>query len=348
VKRFQFLRDPKAAIAGDNPEEFLRNLGGPACLLFSGRDKTRTRALVTLLHGNEPSGLLGLRRWMRLGEQPAVNLLCIVASAHAALEPPAFSHRMLPRARDLNRCFRPPFEDEQGRLAEEILEILHLHRPEAVVDMHNTSGSGPSFGVCTHLDRQHDALVSLFTRRLIVSHLNLGALMETSDVDCPTVTVEVGGRLDEEAHLLAFEGLRRYASAERVLATEHETDWGLEVLKDPIRLELQHGVTLAYGEKPRAGHDITLRADIEHHNFGSVDSCTPLGWITGDPQGLFRATDATGRCAVAELVRSERGDLFPARDLKLFMITTNATIAQTDCLFYAVADDGGAIASAAH
>jgi hypothetical protein len=57
VKRFQFLRDPKAAIAGDNPEEFLRNLGGPACLLFSRRDKTRTRALVTLLHGNEPSGL---------------------------------------------------------------------------------------------------------------------------------------------------------------------------------------------------------------------------------------------------------------------------------------------------
>ena len=340
MRRFRFLRDPAAELAGDNPEAFLENLGGPACLLFTGRDSTRTRALVTLLHGNEPSGLFALRQWMLSGTQPAVNLLCIVASVHAALESPAFSHRMLPRARDLNRCFRPPFEDEQGRLAEEILEVLRLHHPEAVVDMHNTSGSGPSFGVCTHLDRQHDALVSLFTRRLIVSHLHLGALMEISDAACPTVTVEVGGRLDDEAHLLAFEGLQRYATADRVLAAEHETDWGLEILRDPIRLELQDGVTLAYGDTPRAGHDITLRADIEHHNFGTVDSSTPLGWITGDIRALFRAKDATGRCAVTALVRSDQGDLFPARNLKLFMITTNAMIAETDCLFYAVADDG--------
>jgi hypothetical protein len=63
------------------------------------------------------------------------------------------------------------------RLAEEILEILYMHQPEAVVDLHNKSGSGPSFGVCTFMDRRHDALVSLFTRRMIVSNLRLGALM---------------------------------------------------------------------------------------------------------------------------------------------------------------------------
>ena len=58
-----------------------------------------------------------------------------------------------------------------------------MHHPEAVIDLHNTSGSGPSFGVCTHMDRQHDALVSLFTQRLIVSNLGLGALMEISEDD---------------------------------------------------------------------------------------------------------------------------------------------------------------------
>jgi len=286
-----------------------------------------------------------LRRWLLEGRRPAVNLLFIVASVHAALEAPAFSHRMLPRARDLNRCFRPPFDDEQGRLAEEILEVLRLHRPEAVVDMHNTSGSGPSFGVCTHLDRQHDALVSLFTRRLIVSRLELGALMETSDERCPTVTIEVGGRLDDEAHALAWEGLQRYATREHVLADDGETDWGLEILDDPIRLELREGATLAYGEAPRAGHDITLCADIEHHNFGVVDGATRLGWINGDPRDLFRAVDATGRCAVATLLRSDHGQLYPAQGLKLFMITTNATIAQADCILYAVADSGRPILS---
>ena len=343
MRRFRFLKDPDPELAAADPEAFLRNLGGPASLLFTGRDPGRTRALVTLLHGNEPSGVMALQRWLRSGQRPAVNLLVVVASVHAALEPPAFTHRMLPRARDLNRCFRPPSDDEQGRLAQEILEILRVHRPEAVVDMHNTSGSGPSFGVCTHLDRQHDALVSLFTRRLIVSHLNLGALMELSDERTPTVTIEVGGRLDEEAHALAWEGFQRYATAERVLASGEEVEWGLEVLRDPIRLELQDGVTLAYGEAPKPGHDITLCADIEHHNFGVVHADTQLGWIDRDPRSLFKATDAVGRCAVASLVRSERSELYPARDLKLFMITTNTSIAQTDCLFYAVADSGAAI-----
>ncbi len=342
MRRFKFIRDPLATDIGDNVEEFLRRLGGPACLFLEGDDGSRTRALVTLQHGNEPSGVMALYRWLKSGRRPAVNVVCIVASVAAALEPPLFSHRMLPRARDLNRCYKPPFDDAQGALAEEILEILHLHRPEAVIDMHNTSGSGPSFGVCTYMDRQHDALVSLFTQRLIVSNLGLGALMEISEHSYPTVTVEVGGRLDEEAHELAFEGMCRYFEAESVLAQE-ETDWGLELLRDPIRLELNDNVSLTYAEKMRVDYDITLKPDIEHHNFGGVTQETVLGWASGDARRLFSAQDAGGRCAVSRLVRIEDGVLYPAQPLKLFMITTNAAIAESDCLFYAVADDGRAI-----
>ncbi|MCB1706840.1 MAG: succinylglutamate desuccinylase/aspartoacylase family protein [Halioglobus sp.] len=342
MSRMQFIRNPDTSAMGRDPEAFLRLLGGPTCFFLDGDDRTRTRALVTLLHGNEPSGVMALFRWLQSGRQPAVNVVCIVASVIAALEPPAFSHRMLPRARDLNRCFRAPFDDAQGALAEEILEILRLHHPEAVIDIHNTSGSGPSFGVCTHMDRHHDALVSLFTQRLIVSNLGLGALMDISEHSYPTVTVEVGGRLDEDAHELAYEGLCRYFSAPVVLA-QQATDWGLELLYNPIRLELCQHVTLTYAEAPCAAYDITLKPDIEHHNFGTVSAQTRLGWATGEVRKLFRAQDASGSCAVSQLVRIVDGELYPARPLKLFMITNNAAIAESDCLFYAVADDGSAI-----
>jgi hypothetical protein len=344
MRRFKFIKDPQELDLGNNVEEFLQELGGPACFFLQGEDASRTRALVTLLHGNEPSGAMALYRWLKSGQRPAVNVVCVVASVPAALESPLFSHRMLPRARDLNRCFRPPFDDAQGVLAEEILEILHLHHPEAVVDMHNTSGSGPSFGVCTHMDRQHDALVSLFTQRLIVSNLGLGALMEISEHSYPTVTVEVGGRLDDEAHELAYEGMCRYFLAERVLAQD-ETDWGLELLRDPIRLELNENVTLTYAEQPSDSYDITLKPDIEHHNFGGISTDTLLGWANGEERKLFSALDAGGRCAVTKLVRIVDGQLYPAQPLKLFMITNNAAIAHSDCLFYAVADDGSSICS---
>ncbi|EED36683.1 conserved hypothetical protein [Luminiphilus syltensis NOR5-1B] len=339
MQRFRLISDPDESIAGQDAVAMLEALGGPTALFFSGVDARRTRAVVTLLHGNEPSGVFALREWLLSGKRPAVNLLFIVASVHAALTPPQFSHRMLPRARDLNRCFKGPFDDEQGLLAQDILSLLEVYSPEAVIDIHNTSGSGPAFGVCTHLDRQHDALISIFTRRLVLSHLNLGALMEISDDSCPTVTVEVGGRLDDEAHALAIEGLFRFATADRVLAPEGKTDWGLEVFGAPIRLELQSGVTVAYHESPKPGYDVTLRADIEHHNFGTVSPDTPLGWLAGTPESVFRAQDAAGSCAVARLVRDEGGQLFPASTLRLFMITTNAAIAESDCLFYAVIDE---------
>jgi hypothetical protein len=342
MRRFTFLRDPQPAVLGNLVEEFLQVLGGPACIYQEGTDNTRTRALVTLLHGNEPSGAMALFKWLKAGNSPAVNLVCIVASVAAAQEPPLFSHRMLPRARDLNRCFRPPFDDAQGELAEEILEILNLHKPEAVVDMHNTSGSGPAFGVCTHMDRQHDALVSLFTQRLIVSNLGLGALMDISESSYPTVTVEVGGRLDEDAHQLAYDGMCRYFEAETVLH-QGDTDWGLELLRDPIRLELNDNVTLTYADEFCSNYDITLKTDIEHHNFGGIPIDTMLGWASGSETKLFSAQDAGGRCAVTRIVRIEAGILYTAQPLKLFMITNNAAIAHSDCLFYAVSDDGSTI-----
>ena len=52
-----------------------------------------------------------------------------------------------------------------------------------------------------------------------------------------------------------------------------------------------------------------------------------------------------GRCAVSRLVRIEGGKLYPAQPMKLFMITNNAAIAETDCLFYAVRDDEASISS---
>ena len=192
------------------------------------------------------------------------------------------------------------------------------------------------------MDRQHDALVSLFTQRLIVSDLGLGALMEISEHSYPTVTVEVGGRLDDDAHALAYEGMCRYFQADNVL-DEGDTDWGLDLLRDPIRLELNEHVTLTYAHEPSSDYDITLRTDIEHHNFGGVTTDTLLGWASGPERELFSALDAGGRCAVTRLVRISDGKLYPAQPLKLFMITNNAAIAHSDCLFYAVADDGSSI-----
>lgn len=344
-RRFTFLHNPGREALASGPEELLLRYGGPLCIKIDGCDDSRCRVLVTLLHGNEPSGLRAVWHWLRSGNRPAVNIILLIASVAAALCEPRFSHRMLPRARDLNRCFRPPFTDQQGHLAEEILTLLQLHAPEAVVDMHNTSGRGPDFAVVAFDDPRHDAVAALFTRRLVVCSLGLGALMEASSEQYPIVTIEVGGREDPEADGIALAGLRRFAEIPQIPWRRDDTP-PLQKLDAPLRLELCDGVTLTYADRPRQGHDVTLNPLIENHNFGTVSPTTALGWASAEPRQLFQARDASGACAVRELVHVRDGVLYPARPLTLFMITTNAGIAESDCLFYAVSADGCPIVGA--
>ena len=339
TRRFTFLHNPAASELAQDPEALLRRHQSPLCIKVDGEDTSRCRVLVTLLHGNEPSGWRAVWHWLCAEERPAVTLLLVVASVAAALHDAPFSHRMLPRARDLNRCFSPPFDDEQGHLAEEILTLLRLHRPEAVVDMHNTSGRGPHFAVVAFDDPRHDAIAALFSHRLVVCSLGLGALMETSDEACPVVTVEVGGREDPGADAVAMAGLERFVRAAEIRPRRDDMP-RLAKLHAPLRLELCDGVTLTYADTPRPGHDVTLNPVIEHHNFGTVAEDTPLGWTRADPRQLFRARDASGLCAVRQLVRVADGVLYPAQPLILFMITTHVGIAESDCLLYAVTADG--------
>ncbi|MEQ8954062.1 MAG: succinylglutamate desuccinylase, partial [Gammaproteobacteria bacterium] len=157
---FYFCRDPAPQQLGETAREFLKLLPGPVHIHISGNNPSRSRVVVTLLHGNEPSGLHGIFDILKMGIKPVVDIHCFIPSVDAAKQEPGFVYRMLPHHEDLNRCFRPPFGDsEEQQLARELLQKLESINPECVIDIHNTSGSSPGFGVTTFIDERHDALV---------------------------------------------------------------------------------------------------------------------------------------------------------------------------------------------
>lgn len=321
---------------GDNIAEFATILEQPSRISIQGRDSSRCRVLVTLLHGNEPSGLMALHRLLREQFVPAVDMHCYVLAIDAALLRPQFTQRQVPGLRDWNRCFRPPFDtDIQAMVCGALLEELRALRPECVVDMHNTSGEGPSFAVATRYDATVERIVSHFTDRLVLSHMRLGALMETSTPELPVVTIECGGAFEESAHRVAWDGLRRFAGSDDLFAPSAR-DWGLELFDDPMRVELAPEATLDFAEAPSPGSDLTLKADIEHHNFGYIPAQTFLGWLRRGGPWLLRAVDARRRDHFEELYYFEDGKLYTKVAQKMFMITTNATIAKSDCLWYTV------------
>jgi hypothetical protein len=330
----QFLRNPEPARIPADFLAFLRKLGGPTLIVLDGEERERTRAMATLLHGNEPSGARAIHQWLLGGRRPRTKLLCLVASVHTALHEEALRHRSMPGQRDQNRCFRPPFDDAPGHIAGHFLELLQQHRPECLLDLHNTSGVGPAFGVVPHEDLAHEAIVSRFCSHLIVTDLRLGSLMEISGSPCPAVTVECGGARDPVADRIAREGLERYLLDEDVMGTL-AGERRLDVYHHPVRLELEPGASIAYCDEPLPGMDShrgagagalqlrRRRPRYAHRLAGGARH-----------RGAARA-QRRGEDVLAQYFTARDGRLYPSQKLRLFMVTTNPQIALSDCLLYA-------------
>ena len=335
-KRFFYWHNPRPDEIGETCIEFLKQLDGPTHIHISGANSQRARAIVTLSHGNEPSGLQALFDALKKGIKPVVDLHCFLPSVAAAKQAPGFFYRSLPEQRDFNRCFKPPFDhDEQGLLALELIQCLQRIKPECLIDIHNTSGSGPAFGVTTFMDDRHNALVSLFTHRMIVTELHLGSLMEISESFLPTVTIECGGALDSESSKIAVEGLQRYMTLNNVLSERHDL-LDMEYFHNPIRLELRPGNKICYSNHPAGDPELVLFPDIENYNFGFVDDTCQLGFIKQDVANTLTAVDRHGNECVDYFFSKRDDKLFPRRKLKLFMVTTSAAIAKDDCILYFV------------
>jgi hypothetical protein len=312
-------------------DAFLESLGGPTVIRVEGRDRSRTRVVTTLLHGNEPSGFRALHAWLRDGRRPAVDVVLVIANVEAALAPPGMAHRLLPGRRDLNRCFLGPFDDPDGRLAAAILAVIRSSTPEAVLDVHNNTGHNPAYGVGVEASPEALQLVSLFGTRFVLSHLKLGALMEAVR-DVPSATIEVGRSGDPAADTVALSGLTPFLEEDRILRPGYTPP--IQVLTTPMRVCLREGVSLAVADAPAADADLTIHSDLDRHNFEAVAAEVPIGWCGAEAPVVLM--DEAGVDRSAEFFAVRGGRLLTRRPIVPIMITTDPSIAAADCLFYVV------------
>jgi succinylglutamate desuccinylase/aspartoacylase family protein len=325
---------PTSQDVGPTVEDFLRKLGGPTFLWLPGLDATRTRAVSTLLHGNEPSGVRALHRWIREGHQPQVNVLCFIGAIEAALTQPIFSHRFTPGGKDLNRCFRSPFDGHEGNMAQAMLHELQQVQPEALIDLHNTSGRSPAYGVSTLNREVQETLTGIFCNHLIVTDLRLGTLMEATEYDWPTVTIEAGGANNPQADELAYCGFTRYALAKDF----SDFPSSVTVVHHPIRVELHKDATVVYGNAPVPDVDLTLPPDVDRLNFGLWSQQETLGWVGARGLEVLWAKNAMGQNLGSAIFSVQNGELRLTHPSRLMMVTTNPGIAKSDCLFYILPD----------
>ena len=318
-------------IIGSDPAEFLRNLKGPAWFEIAGQNPNRRRAIVTLLHGNEPSGLKAIHHLLSEEIRPATNLGILVASVDAALHAPLLSHRYIPGERDLNRCFGLDDGSNQACLTGETIKTLREYQPEAIVDTHNTSSHSEPFCVAVRSDKKNERLASLFTDHLIIIPQKLGTLLEHVPADIPTITVEFGAFMDPDADWLARETIHRFVTMREL---EHAEAFPLNLLDSPLRLETERHLTVTYSSSVDENADLTMINSIDQFNFRRLEAGQVLGWFGKSQHEDLVARDGQGIDQYAHYFDQEEGLLRTRQPITIFMATTDPVVANTDCILY--------------
>lgn len=321
-------------ILGASHVEFLANLQGPTWFTVPGRDASRRRVIVCLLHGNEPSGLHAVHTLLREGSVPETDIGILVAGVDAAMHEPWLSHRYIPGEKDLNRCFGPG-EDHQHRLCAAILEKIHSYAPEAVVDTHNTSSHSEPFCVAVHNTAEVAGLSSLFTDELVIIDQQLGTLLEYLDPVIPAVTVEFGGFMDPNADWIARETLHRFVMTSRLHSVNEAA---INFLLHPLRLETLGHLKVTYSSSIDEDADLTMINTIDQMNFRRVEPGTALGWFRQREHQNLVAIDRFGNDQFLSHFDQQGGLLTATRPMTIFMATTDPVVANTDCLLYYVPD----------
>ncbi len=316
-----------------NPHLWLQQLKHPTVIEIAGEESQRWRVVSVLIHGNEPSGFFAAFEFIKQNIKPRTNMAIIISSVRAARHSPEFTHRYMPGEFDLNRRFGLlNCHDNVTELARQLTEYIRNKCPEHIVDLHNTSGSGPSFAVSISDHESVRKMASLFTRRMVVTQLIVGSLME-QNFNCPVVTIECGGAQDKESHKVAFEGLCAFAQVDNITLL----DPGLiELFVHPVRVKAQQGISLDYNEAADNDVDITLRRDIERFNFGITPARTPIAWLNRCMNDCMEVINDQGENVTHQLFEMQDNQLLLKTDLRIFMATGRADIALSDCLFYAV------------
>lgn len=317
----------------ESAEAWLQELHSTTVVECEVEGSHEWRVISVLVHGNEPSGFFAAFNFLKHNIQPKTNLAFIISSIRAAKTEPQFTHRFVPGEYDLNRRFGiAKCHDRVTELAQYITQYIRSKNPSMVVDLHNTSGSGPAFAVSVSDHPEIKQLASIFTSEMVITQLIVGSLME-QNFNCPVVTIECGGANDQASHQMAFEGLVRFTQTEKL---EQNNKLALQIFKHPARVKAHQGIALHFGTANNDDFDIVLLESIEQFNYRTIQAGTSLGWINRSLTDCIEVINDHGDNIVEELFKLEQGQLICQNALRVFMATARADIALSDCLFYVV------------
>lgn len=333
-----YLKDPDVSIVKADYEHFLLSLDGLTIIDITGNDTNKCRVIVTLLYGNEPSGVIALHRLYESLQttKPPTNLRIIICSVEAASLTPLMSHRFLDENKDINCLFgkdSPANEDYISRACLIETKIREVN-PEAVIDIRNTPGSNPAF-VFSHLVTPEVlTLASLFCSTLILTKPKSGTLL-AQNFACPMIRIECGHKKDEQSHEVAFHGLRKFIACKDLSTFPQNQD--VNIIYKTLQLKVKPDVEINFGSHDEGESGVTFKENLDMFNYGGAQVGQLLGWL--DRKGLdnLELVNEVNENVIDDYFYQRDNQLVVKKAFKLFLAHNDMNLIDRKCLFYVTA-----------
>jgi hypothetical protein len=319
----------------DRPvREVLRELGTTTWLRVPGTGEQPARAVATLLHGDESTGLEAIVRLLRRRPRFPFDLHVVLGNVEAALHGSGFAHRYLDGQEDGNRVWNgssPSDASPQRQAADAVLGDLLAAPLAGLVDLHNTTGANPFHALVTRADDASLELATRFTTTLLRWEFGAGTLLEAVADHAPAAAVECGLPGRQTSTAFAIDGLRRFLGPRPGAFPPPEHD----LLGAMRRVHVRPEVRFRFGGVPDGEVDLALVADGDAANLREVPAGHVLGHVrAGAPQPLL-VTAADGTDVTDRVVAVRPDGAVVTRDPTTpVMVVRTVEAARKDCLCY--------------
>jgi hypothetical protein len=321
--------------------ELLRELGTTTWLRLPGTGAEPARAVVTLLHGDESTGLEALLTVLRRRRSFPFDLHVVIGNVEAAVHGSGFAHRYLDGQEDGNRVWGLPLPADptpQRLAAAAILEDLLAAPLAGLIDLHNTTGANPFHALVTDDDPAAIDLATRFTTTLLRWDLGVGTILEAVAPHAPAAAVECGLPGRHVSTAFAVDGLRRFLGPPPGASPPVEHD----MINDLRKVVIHPEVRFRFGGIPDREVDLTLVPDGDAVNLRRVEAGHVLGHVRpGAPQPL-RVTTADGTDVTNDLVAvTPDGAVVTCVPTTPVMVVRTVEAARKDCLCYLASAPAG-------
>ncbi|MFW5933550.1 MAG: hypothetical protein ACOCT8_02350 [Actinomycetota bacterium] len=313
--------------------QLVSELDRPTLIRVAGDGGQPPRAITTLLHGDESTGIEAVVRLLRQRRRRPFDLYVVLGNVRAAAAPPGFAHRYLDGQEDLNRIFDgAPATTPEREAATAIVEELLAAGVGSLVDVHNNTGDNPVYSVVTNQRPETIALATLLAPTVLRFELRLGTLLDALEGRIPSCALECGlpGRRGSLA--AALDALERYLAVDEPTAVPPHSDTA--VLGGLKRVTVRDDARLRFGGRLDDGVDLVLPADSDQHNFTQVPAGHLLGHVHPTGPLPLTVTDAQGREVTHEHLRRDGEQLRLRHAAVPVMMTRTEVAARRDCLCY--------------